>query len=213
MTGTLHALVGGSYDIFATLRFFIKSGLYRRSRNLFQVAVHKRTKLTLGRGFTVEGKASLHLGDDGGHYPRHTASSLRVGDGAKLILEGNHRILSGHQMDIGPGAEIRFGGGYINHDARISCQHRLTIGRGTIIGEDACIMDSDSHVLVGSAAPRGIEIGEHVWVGARVMILKNSVLHDGVVVAAGAVVSGEFPAGSLIAGVPARVIRENVEWR
>lgn len=200
-------------DIFATLRFYIKSRLYRHSRNLFQVAVHKRTKLTLGRGFSVEGNAALHVGYDGGHFPRGTVSAFRVGDGAKLILEGNHRILSGHQIDIGPGAEIRFGGGYINHDARISCQHRLAVGRGTIIGEDTCIMDSDSHVLVGSAAPRGIEIGEHVWVGARVTILKNSLLHDGVVVAAGAVVSGEFPPGSLIAGVPAKVVRKNVEWR
>jgi len=212
MTGTLISLLAGGYDNLATVRFFFKSGLFRTSRNVFQVTIHKRTKLILGIGFSVRGASHLQVGDDRGHCPRGTQSSLRVGDGAKLTLLGNQRLLSGHQIDIGPRAEIQFGGGYINHDAKISCYHRLVIGRGTIVGEDVCIMDSDSHLLVGSARPTEILIGSHVWIGARVTILKNSILHDGVVVAAGSVVSGEFPCNSLIAGVPAKVIRENVKW-
>ena len=213
MFGTIRTLLSGRYDNIATMRFFFKSGLYHQSRNLFQVAIHRRTKLTLGRGFSVDGDFSLHVGDDQGHFPRGTRSSLRVGDGARIVLTGNERLLSGHQIDIGPHAEIRFGGGYINHDAKISCQHGISIGRGTIIGENAFIMDSDSHELLGGAPPTAITIGEKVWIGARVTILKNTVLNDGVVVAAGSVVAGTFPAKALIGGVPARVIRENVEWR
>ena len=212
MRNNIKSLLAGGYDNLATVRFFLKSGLFRTSWNVFQVTIHKRTKLTLGKGFSVCGASRLHVGDDKGHFPRSTQSSLRVGDGAKLTLLGNQRLLSGHQIDVGPCAEIQFGGGYINHDAKISCYHRLVVGRGTIVGEDACIMDSDSHLLAGSARPKEILIGSHVWIGARVTILKNSILHDGVVVAAGSVVSGEFPRNSLVAGVPAKVIRENVSW-
>lgn len=212
MIGTLRALLMGGYDNLGTIRFFLRSGLFRRSRNLFQVAIHKRTKLTLGDSFSVEGDASLQVGDDGGHFPRGTSSSLRVGDGSKIMLRGNQKLLSGHQIDIGPGAEISFGGGYINHDARISCYHRVVIGRGTIIGEDVCIMDSDSHTLKGSTGHGEVVIGSHGWIGARVTILKNTFLGDGAVVAAGAVVAGSFPPKSLIAGVPAKVIRSEVEW-
>ena len=212
MKGNLTSLLAGGFDNLATVRFFLKSGLFRTTRNLFQVTIHKRTKLTLGSGFSVCGTSRLHVGDDKGHFPRGTHSSLRIGDGAKISLLGDQRLFSGHQIDIGPSAEIQFGGGYINHDAKISCYHRLVVGRGTIVGEDVCIMDSDSHLLVGSARPTEILIGSHVWIGAGVTILKNSILHDGVVVAAGSVVSGEFPCNSLVAGVPAKVIRENVKW-
>lgn len=213
MLGTLGTLAFGRYDNIATLRFFFKSGLYRRSRNLFQVAVHRRVLLTLGKNFGVEGDAKLHIGDDSGHFPRGTCSSFRIGDEARLFLLGNQRLLSGHQIDVGNGAEFRLGGGYINHDAKISCKRRISIGPGTIIGEDVRIMDTDSHELVGSRPAQGIEIGQDVWIGAGVTILKNTVIGDGCVVAAGAVVTGGFPAGSLLGGFPAKILRSGVEWR
>lgn len=212
MIGTLRSLAAGGHDNLSTIRFFLKSGLFRRTRHLFQVTIHKKTKLTLGQAFSVEGSGTLQVGDDSGHFPRGTRSSLRVGDGAKITLNGNQKLFSGHQIDIGPGASLCFGGGYINHDAKISCYHSITIGRGTIIGEDVVIMDTDHHNLLGGADPMGISIGDHVWIGARAVILKNTKLGNGAVVAAGAVVSGEFPPGCLVAGVPARIIRQNVEW-
>lgn len=212
MIGTLWSLASGGYANLSTIRFFLKSGLFRRSRPLFQVTIHKRTKLTLGKVFSVEGDGTLHVGDDRGHFPRGTSSSLRIGDRARILLSVNQRLFSGHQIDIGPGASISFGGGYINHDAKISCYRNITIGRGTIIGEDAVIMDTDHHELLGPTDARCIAIGNHVWIGARAMILKNTKLGDGVVVAAGAIASGEFPPGSLIAGVPAKIVRQNVEW-
>jgi len=213
MLGTLGTLAFGGYDNIATLRFFLQSGLYRRSRHVFQVTVHRRVLLTLGRSFVVHGTAILHIGDDSGHFPRGTRSSLRVGDGASLHLGGNHRLLSGHQIDVGDGAELHLGGGYINHDAKISCKRRISIGSGTIIGEDVRIMDTDSHELVGSRPAQGIEIGQDVWIGAGVTILKNTVIGDGCVVAAGAVVTGGFPSGSLLGGFPAKILRSGVEWR
>lgn len=56
-------------------------------------------------------------------------------------------------------------------------------------------------------------IGNHVWIGQRAMILKGVSIGDGAIIAAGAVVTRDVPAGCLAAGVPAKVIRKNVEWK
>jgi acetyltransferase-like isoleucine patch superfamily enzyme len=53
-----------------------------------------------------------------------------------------------------------------------------------------------------------VKIGNHCWIGAGAIILKNVELGDACVVGAGAVVTKSFPNGSVIAGVPARLIIE-----
>ena len=75
------------------------------------------------------------------------------------------------------------------------------------------IRDSDNHTIIGGkekTAP--IKIGNHVWIGARATILKGVKIGDGAVVAAGAVVTRDVPPNTLVGGVPAKIIKENVSW-
>ena len=51
-----------------------------------------------------------------------------------------------------------------------------------------------------------------MWRGMNVTILKGVHIGTGAVIAAGAVVTKDIPAGCLAAGVPAKVIRENISW-
>jgi maltose O-acetyltransferase len=53
-----------------------------------------------------------------------------------------------------------------------------------------------------------VTIGAGVWVGARAMILPGVTIGDGAVIAAGAVVTKDVPANTVVAGVPATVVRE-----
>ena len=57
-----------------------------------------------------------------------------------------------------------------------------------------------------------IVIGKHVWIGTRTAILKGMNLSDGAIISVGAVVTKDVPANTMVAGVPAKVIKENVHW-
>ncbi len=97
---------------------------------------------------------------------------------------------------------------YVNRDANIAVFAGLTVGNGSRFGERVSIHDED-HLAGGGDRYRvsPVRIGNGVWVGANVVVLRGASIGDGAVVAAGSVVRGHVPAGALAAGVPARVVR------
>lgn len=107
------------------------------------------------------------------------------------------------------------GSGFINFDSTIVCAQKITIGSDVAISHNVIIRDDDAHRIIreGYEQKKDIYIGNHVWIGANATILKGAHLGDGCVVAAGSVVNGHFPSKCLIAGVPGRIIRHDVEWQ
>jgi acetyltransferase-like isoleucine patch superfamily enzyme len=53
-----------------------------------------------------------------------------------------------------------------------------------------------------------VEIGDGVWLAARVTVLPGSRIGAGAVIAAGSVVAGDIPAGNVAGGIPARILRK-----
>lgn len=77
--------------------------------------------------------------------------------------------------------------------------------------DDHAIISLDNGEVINRA--RSIEIGDHVWIGMNVSILKNSKIADGCIVGMNSVVAGKFnQKNCVICGNSARVVRENVKW-
>lgn len=115
-----------------------------------------------------------------------------------------------------PEAEISIGNNVGISGATIYARKGITIGDNTLIGGNAKILDNDFHPLDVEArnadikekiAAKPIGIGKNCFIGCNSLILKGTVLGDGCVVGAGAVVSGKFEDNCVIAGNPARVIK------
>jgi acetyltransferase-like isoleucine patch superfamily enzyme len=142
------------------------------------------------------------------------ASFLTMGENAKIIVNGNFQIYSGARISINKGAILILGSGYINSGVNISCFDRIEIGDNCVIAENVCIRDSDNHDILDGKhiKTQPIKIGNHCWIGMNATILKGVTIGDGVIVAAGAVVNKDVPPRMMVGGVPAKVIRQNVEW-
>lgn len=101
---------------------------------------------------------------------------------------------------------------FINRRSEIMCKEHVKIGKHCAISWDVSIMDTDYHRMEGSTPTKPTIIEDHVWIGNKSIILKGVTIGTGAVVAAGSVVSRDVPAYALVAGVPAKIIKENVSW-
>ena len=95
--------------------------------------------------------------------------------------------------------------------------HGLEVGEGCAIAWGCSFLDEDFHVIRYEGQKRAggnrIVIGSHVWIGSNVSVLKGAAIPDGCVVASGSVVTSRFSQErALLAGNPARVVRNDVEW-
>ena len=129
-----------------------------------------------------------------------------------FVASDDFSFYSGCHVRVSENAKLELRTGYMNTDGKINCANSITIGENVVIANEVVIRDNDAHTIVGSLASAPIKIGNHVWIGTRAIILKGVCIGDGAIIAAGAVVTHDVPPRSLVAGVPARVIKKNVEW-
>lgn len=135
-----------------------------------------------------------------------------------VIFRGQAAI--GHGTKLSVGGVLTLGHGLnISAETEIVCTTRITLGEDVLIAWDCLLMDSDLHTiydrgdgsLLNANAP--ISIGNHVWIGARSVILKDITIANGVVVAANSGVYGSVDeTNCIIGGAPARVLRHNIRW-
>ncbi len=165
----------------------------------------------------LDKSAQLYLNGDlklnGNKLGKNGRSSiLRMDEDAKLECDG-FTFMYGADVILFKGACLKLGkNSFINSDCKIRCSKEITIGENCAISHDVTIMDSDVHAINGVVNTKPVHIGNHVWIGTRVTILRGVAIGDGAVIAAGSVVINDVPAGSLVGGIPATVLNEKVEW-
>lgn len=140
-------------------------------------------------------------------------SDLRLLDDSYLVVD-DFTLYSGFNVSINPGARLYLGSGYANANFKLDCFEEIHIGHDVAISHNVIIRDSDNHEMTGQekvASP--IHIGNHVWIGMNTIILKGVTIGDGAVVAAGSVVTKSIPTRTLVGGVPAKIIRHDIDWK
>jgi acetyltransferase-like isoleucine patch superfamily enzyme len=189
------------------------------TRPLWQLPVlgNLRARIVRKSGARLEVRGRLHLGDAPtyvGYVARGMAPVIELQERATLIFEGDAILGDGTRILLGPEATVTIGDGtYFDGDSRLISATAIKIGAGCAIAWEVLIMDTDFHRMDGR--PTGdipTTIGDHVHIGAAARVLKGVTVGDGAVIAAGAIVTRDVPPGALVAGNPARVVREGVTW-
>lgn len=141
-------------------------------------------------GGGVEAGSSLHIIAAKDHPVRLTCWAP---------LNGKASIILGDACLISPGVRIMAG-------------ERIEIGSGAMLASSVTVTDCDWHGIYDRTAVHGdvrpVTIGRNVWIGDGAYVGKGVTIGDNAVVGARAVVASSVPANAVVAGNPARVIKE-----
>ncbi len=136
-----------------------------------------------------------------------------LGIGARLTRTMVYLAGNGAGIEVGAGTTFR--GELITTDDKAM----LTVGRDCMMGGGVTIRCGDGHPVYQSwnnsgriNTAHGITVGNHVWAGEGSLILKNVIVGDGAIIAARAVVTRDVSARSMVAGVPARLVKKDIRW-
>lgn len=132
---------------------------------------------------------------------------------SKLInqeLDEDFRVFTPFYTDFGK--NIHLGKNvFINADCKFQDQGGITIGDNALIGHNvvlATLNHEEDPNKRGNLIAAPINIGKNVWIGSNATILPGITVGDGAIIAAGAVVTKDVEAESIVAGVPAKFIRK-----
>ncbi len=193
------------------LGLFLRSKLYplilgRVGRNVafgVNVTLRHPHKILIGDNVVVDDGCCLDAkGTDN--------AGILVGSG---VFIGRNTILSCKNGDIVIDDEANLG-----FNTEIFSASRVRVGRKVLIaaytylvGGDHLYDRIDIPVLDQGRTARGIDVGDHVWLGAHVVVTDGSRIGRDAIIGAGAVVVGEVPDFAIAVGIPAKVVRDRRE--
>jgi acetyltransferase-like isoleucine patch superfamily enzyme len=169
------------------------------------------------------------------YEPLFRSRCAAVGSGFRMELlpymGGRGRIVIGDNVFISGKISIGFASGhadepefvvgdrtFIGHRCGFNVARSVRVGRHCYIASGVSVVDMDGHPIDAAerrsgkpTPPEGVGpvvIGDDVWIGFHAVILKGVTVGDRSVVAAGAVVTRDVPPDCVVAGNPARVVKQ-----
>ena len=174
---------------------------------------HKHTIIQMNRDSRMIFRDRLHIGVK---QVKSSKIETRVllEEGSCLKVNGTFTCFAGSYIRLTPNSNLILHGGFINENVQITVGDTIEIGEGFTCGRDVVIRSYDGHIIEREDynISEPIIIGKNVWVGQGATILKGVTIGDGAIIASGAIVTKDVPAGSIAAGVPAKVISQNIKW-
>lgn len=174
--------------------------------------LHLRNRMVVsscGVGSSLQGRISI----------RKSGGNVSVGD---------HSLVQGAIVTECKNSIVKIGNNvFIGGGTLFDCVNSITVEDDVLISYDCIFADSDNHSVSYSIRKKDladwkngqqhdwqttlsspIKLSKGVWVGARAIVLKGVEIGEGSVVGAGSVVTKDVPPWTIVAGNPARIIRE-----
>lgn len=219
-------MADSEYDTYKTAMTSLRGARETSARAFYAGLRHRRRHIWIGSRTVLDGAQRITVREGGalriglgsfGLSSEHDTSVVRVREGASLHCAGVVSLQRGIRVVVDAGCLTIGHGTNINGvGTKILCARGITLGEFCTLSWDVQLLDHDFHAITvdgvqqPSAAP--ITIGNRVWVGTRAVILKGVTVGDGAVIAAGAVVTKDVPAGAVVGGMPAAVIGHADSW-
>lgn len=159
-----------------------------------------------------------------------TLSARCDNDGARENVRIGNHCLIGAFLLARFGGKITIGNNtYVGGNTFIYCKEAVEIGNEVIISNNVYIMDNNNHPTAPAvrkqmslandyigdelwswkyADSAKVTIGDNVWIGRDVRIMKGVTIGKGSIVALGSIVTRDVPEYSVVAGNPARVVKQ-----
>lgn len=169
-------------------------------------------------------KTKMYVGGDNNkifvdeHSETYDLCIAVMGNNNTLIIKKD-AFVSGRIELIGNGNTVTIGEKTGCGQAVILAHHgtRVTIGDGCLFSNEIQIRTTDSHSILDENGKRinpdrDVFISDRVWLGTGVTVMKGAHIGSDVVVGAKSVVSKSVPNNVVVAGIPARIVKENITW-
>ena len=181
-----------------------------------RIKLFGNASLELDDGVYMEG-CTFMIKDSHVHIGRNT-EMMKVGiyayDSSHLAI-GPNSTLTG-EFDLKAGAEVTAKKLWCTWPPLVAAKGgKITMGDCGLA--DTVIYNTDYHPIYDYSGKRinpdkDVIIEDHVWVGRKTTVLKGVRLGDGCILGFGCIVSKDVPPHCIVAGQPARVVKENVVW-
>ena len=144
------------------------------------------------------------------------------GKNNSLFIKKNCKILSGKINIIGDDLHFLIGNNTTIREfdsVLVGKKKSISIGNDCMLGSNIKIWNGELHPIYSLTSKKrlnnakSIEIGDHVWIGSDVVILKGSNISEGSVVGVRSLVKGKVEKNVVVAGSPAQKIRDNIKWK
>lgn len=215
-----HAINRRGTEILQRLYFhLLQKPIYKLSYNsennhfvcrgvLINSSIHlngKSNQVIIDKGVTLK---NMHVQINGNNNRLILHKNVKFYNGSLITLENE-----GNTLEIGERSDFQ-GCSFIIREYDTT----VTIGKDCMFSANIYVRNGDSHTIYNSFnekvnPAKDVTIGDRVWIGYGVTILKGSIIDNDSIVGTQSLVSGKhIPEGSIAAGNPVRVLKKGFHW-
>lgn len=169
-----------------------------------KVRILNKSKICIGNNVRIENNTTINALSEEGVF---LGDRVKIGEYSKMLCTGS---LSNLGRGISIGNDSSF-----SEYTFFGCAGGISIGNNVIAGQNVRF-HAENHLYRNKSelirkqgvSRKGIVVGDNCWIGSGVTILDGTKIGNNTVIAAGAVVSGEYEDNCILGGIPARMIGE-----